>query len=182
MTTSTARPSSSRRRPQRPEARRQGDRQGQGGGLRRRRRRACLPRPLVALGLQARERLRLRHQGRGLQGPHGGDGPGEVALRPGHQGAHAGRHRTRRRPFPRPVGRRRVEARDDHAMARRSADPRARQPGARNQARGRPGGPPGCHPLHGPLRLSQPGQQRAVLSLSFFAARSMSARPASTRR
>ena len=72
---------------------------------------ACLD-LLVKLGLQARQHLRLRHQGRRLQRPHRGDGPGEGALRPGHQRAHAGRDHARRRHLPRPVGRRRAEAGD----------------------------------------------------------------------
>ena len=72
---------------------------------------ACLD-LLVSLGLPTREHLRHRQQGRGLQGPHGGDGPEQGALRAGHRGAHARRDHRRRRHLPRPVGRRRAEARD----------------------------------------------------------------------
>ena len=67
------------------------------------------------------------------------------------------------------------------AMAARPADPGARQPGARDSARARPPGAARRHPVHRPLGLSQPGQQRAVLPLHLPRARWTSAPPPSTR-
>ena len=86
--------------------------QGQAGVLGRRRGGAVLPRPARGPRPADREHHRLRHQGRGLQGPRRGDGRLQGALRQGHQGAHAGRDHRRRRHLPRLVGRRRAQAGD----------------------------------------------------------------------
>ena len=80
-------------------------------------------------------------------------------------GAHAGRRDRRRRRLPRPVGRRRAEARTAGAYGRQAADPGACQSHAGDHAGGRARRPAGRDDLHRPLGFSQPGQQRALLSL-----------------
>ena len=63
---------------------------------------ACLD-LMVGVGPEARERHRLRQQGRDLHRPRDADGGEQGALRPRHQGAHAGRRHRRRRHLPRAV-------------------------------------------------------------------------------
>ncbi len=67
-------------------------------------------------------------------------------------------------------------------MCERPAHHGARQPDARDPARGGPQGPAERDHRHRALGLSEPGQQRPLLSLSSSAARSTSARRSSTRR
>ena len=59
----------------------------------------------------AREHLRHRSRGRGLQGPQQADGPAQGDLCAGDLRAHAGRRHSRRRRLPRPLRRRRAQAR-----------------------------------------------------------------------
>ena len=157
----------SRGDPERAQARRQGYHQGEGRRLGRWGGGARLPRPAGHARSEAREHLRLRHQGRRLQGPQGGDGPGEVALRPGDQGTCAGGDHARRRHIPGPVGWRRAETRDDQGHGTRPTDPGAGQPRARDPAGTRARSATRCDPVHGPIRLPQPSQQCAVLPLYF---------------
>ena len=70
-----------------------------------------------------------------------------------------------RRHLPRPVGGARAEARVVAKMARQAADPRARQSRAGDHAGRREGGAARRGHRHRPLRLSEPGQQRPVLSV-----------------
>ena len=125
---------------------------------------ACLN-LLVSLGAKAREHLGHRPLRRRLQGPARGDGPLEGPLRQGHAGARAGRRDRRRRRVPRPVGRRRAQARTAEAHGGKAADPGARQPDAGNHAGTCPRGAPGRDDLHRAIGFSQSGQQRALLSL-----------------
>ena len=75
-----------RRRPaQRPQGRRQGHRPHQGRLLGRRRRGDRLPRPDGPARREARERLRLRQQGRDLRRPRAGPGAQQGPLRPGER-------------------------------------------------------------------------------------------------
>ena len=80
-----------------------------------------------------------------------------------------------------PFGGARAQAGNDRADGCQAADPRARQSRAGDHARSRQAGAPRRGHRHRPLRLSEPGQQRALLSRSFFAAHSMLARPRSTK-
>ena len=89
--------------------------------LQRRRRRGIACVELVkAMRHAARERHPLRHQGRGLQGPHRGHEPVEVGACGRDRGAHAGRGDGRRRRGLRPVGQGRADAGDDRAPWRRT--------------------------------------------------------------
>ena len=81
------------------EDRRQGHRQGQAGLLRRGRRCAGLPQPAGKPRARPRQHLRDRQQGGRLQGPQGGDGSRQGALRAGYKGAEARRHHRRGRIF-----------------------------------------------------------------------------------
>ena len=127
---------------------------------------ACLD-LLVRLGLPAREHLRHRHQGRGVQGPQGGDGRPQGALR-------ASRRKARtlaeiiagRRHLPRPVRRRRAEARDGGEDGRQAADPRARQSRARDHAGGGQGG--AARRVIATGRSDYPNQVNNVLCFPFI--------------
>ena len=66
---------------------------------------------LKAMGMRARERHPVRHQGRGLPGPHRGHEPVEVRARGRDQGAHADRRDGGRRRVLRPVGQGRADRR-----------------------------------------------------------------------
>ena len=153
------------RRAQRTESGRQGHRAGEAGLLRRRRRGAVLPGPAGPPRARAGEHPGHRHQGRGVQGPQGGDGSVQGALRQGHRRPHAGRGDRRRRHLSRPVGAAGAQAGDGQADGGPAAHPRARQPDPGDHAGGGEGGAARLHHRHRPFRLSQPGQQRPVLSL-----------------
>ena len=154
-----------RRGHQRPSPDRQGDRQGEDRLFGRGRCGDRLTQPARLARCPARQHHRLRHRGRGLPGPRNADGPLEGGLRARHQSAHARRRRRRRRHLRRPLGRRRLEARDGEAHGARSAGDGARQSDARNHARAGDPGASGRHDLHRALRLPQPGQQRHLLPL-----------------
>ncbi len=125
---------------------------------------ACLN-LLVVARREAREHLRLRSRRRGLQGPPQADGPLEGRLRAGHQSAKARRDHRRRRCVPRRLGRRRAAAGHGQAHGGAAADHGARQSESGNHAGGGHGGAARRHDLHRPFGLSEPGQQRPVLSL-----------------
>jgi malate dehydrogenase (oxaloacetate-decarboxylating)(NADP+) len=71
----------------------------------------------------------------------------------------------RGRHFPGAVGGRRAEAGPSEADGKGPADPGAGQPRPRNHAGGGHGSEARRHDLHRALRLSEPGEQRPVLSL-----------------
>ena len=96
--------------------------------------------------------------------------------------AHAGRGHRRCRRVLRALGRGRAQARDGGTDGAAADHPGDGKPRSRDPARAGEGGAPGLHHRHRTQRLSQPGQQRAVLSRSFSGARWTSARPRSTRR
>ena len=151
--------------------------------LRRRRGGARLPRPAGELGLPAREHLGHRHQGRGLRGPQGGDGPEQGALRAA-------------RPSARTLDE--VIAGADiflglsaggvlkpemvKKMAREAADPRARQPGAGDPAGAGEGGASRLRSSPPAARTTRTRSTTSCASRSSSAARSTSAPPRSTRR
>ncbi len=139
------------------------DRRLQARGERRRRRRHRLPRAPRRHGAPEEERRALRHQGRDLPGPQGGHEPVEVGLRGEDQGAHAGRSLRGRRRLLWPLGQRRVHARDGRLDGQEADHLRHGQSRSRDHARGGPRRPRRRHRRHGPLRLSEPGQQRAGL-------------------
>ena len=142
---------------------------------------ACLD-LLVSARAPAREHLGRRHRGRRLRGPHRGDGRQQGALRAADRRAHAGRHPAGRRRLPRPVGRRRAEARDGRADGDKAADPGARQSRAGDHAGRREGGAARRDHRHRPLGLSRTRSTTSSASRSSSAARSTSARRRSTRR
>ena len=125
---------------------------------------ACLE-LLRAIGFRPRESHPVRHQGRDLPRPHRGHEPVEVGQCDQDQGAHAGRRLRGRRRRLRPVGQGRVHARDDqvdgaqsdhlrHGQSRRRDHPEEVAADARRRHHG-----------HRALRLSEPDQQCARLSL-----------------
>ena len=137
----------------------------QAGGERRRRGGHRLRRTAEGDGHAARARGAVRHQGRGLPGPHRGHEPVEVGACRGDQGAHADRGAGRRRRVLRPVG----EGRGDQGHGA----PHGRQADHLRDGQSRPGdhagggarGQPERDHRHRPQRLSQSGQQRSRLSL-----------------
>ena len=142
---------------------------------------ACLN-LLVAMGAQRKQHLGLRHRRRGARRPQHADGPLEVGLCAEDRQARAGRSDRRRRHFSRVVGAQCADAGHGQGDGGQAAGDGARQSDAGNHAGRGPQGAPRRDDLHRALRLSQPGQQRPVLSRSSSAARSMSAPPRSTRR
>ncbi|CAM2343796.1 NADP-dependent malic enzyme [Burkholderia vietnamiensis] len=152
-----------RGRHERPEGRRQGHQEGEAGRVGRRRGRARVSRPAGRHRPAAREHHGDRPGRRGVQGPSRADGPGQGAVRARNRRTHARRGDGRRRHLPRPVGRRRAEAGDGEGHGRTADDPRAREPDARDPARTRARSASGRRAGHRPHRLSEPGQQRAVL-------------------
>ena len=154
--------------PERAEARRQGHQQGQGCGF------AALapPRSPVsicwsALGLQRENIFVADIKGVVYKGRKEEMDRKRRVMRSETKARTLAEIRPGRRHIPRPVRRRRAQARDDQDMARNPlilalANP---EPEIRPELALR--GPPGCDPVHGPVRLSEPGQQRPVLSLHF---------------
>ena len=151
---------------QRARARRQDARRGQDRDLGRGRGGARLPQPARHARREAREHLGHRHRGRRLRGPRDAHGPLEER---------SSRSRPRRGRWPRSSPGADVflglsaggvlKPEMVSGDGREAADPGARQPDARDHAgRGAPG-EPGRDDLHRPFGLSEPGQQRAVLSL-----------------
>ena len=111
-----------------------------------------------------------------------GDGPEQGALRTRHQRAHAGRDHARRRRVPRPVGRRRAEARDGAGDGARSDHPRDGQPDAGDHARACARGAARRHHRHRPFGLSEPGQQCALFPVHLPRRAGLRRRRRSTRR
>ena len=139
--------------------------EGEAGRVGRRRGGAVVPRRAREARPAAREHLGHRHRRRGLEGPQRADGPVEGALRARHHGAHAGRGDRRRRRLPRPLRRRRAEARDGREDGGQAADLRAGQSRSRDHAGSRRRGARRRHHGDRPQRLPQPGQQRPLLPL-----------------
>ncbi len=143
---------------------------------------ACLN-LLVSLGARPENIWVTDHRGRRLQGPAQADGPLEVGLRAGDDAADARRGNRRRRRLPRPLGRRRAQARHGQAHGGAAADHGARQSAPRKSCpKTRAGGATRRHDLH---RAVPTIPTRSTTSCAFptsSAARSMSARPPSTRR
>ena len=150
-----------RRGAQRPAAAGQAARRGAAGHLGRRRGGAGLRRSAGLDGTAATERDADRHQGRGPQRP-GGHAAQHGPLRARDERRNAPRRAGRRRHLPRPVGAARAEARVAAPARAEAVHPGAGQPGSRDHAGPGARGPPGCHHRHRPVRLSEPGQQRAV--------------------
>ena len=125
---------------------------------------ACLD-MLVSLGMQAREHLRHRHaRAWSTRAATRRWTPNKARYAQPTTGAHAGRDHRRRRHLPRPVRRRRAEARDGQARWRAKplilalANPEPEiLPELAKQVR------PDAIIAHRPLGLSEPGQQRPVL-------------------
>ena len=88
----------------------------------------------------------------------------------------------RRRRVLRPVRRGRAHARNGRAHGAAADHPGDGQPRSRDPARGCQARAPGLHHRDRAQRLSEPGEQRPLLSRSSSAARWTSARPRSTRR
>ena len=136
---------------------------GEGRHLRRRRRGHRLRQVLRAARRAARELHPGRHQGRHLQGPHRGHEPVQGVLRPQDQGPHAGRRDEGRRRLPRPL--RQGPGHAGHGALDGEEPDRLRdgQPRPGDHLRRRAGRAHGRHHGHRPLRLPEPGQQRARL-------------------
>ena len=149
--------------PERAEACRQGHRRSQARRLRCGRGGAGLPGPDRQPRPADAQHLRLRQRGRGLRRPQGADGPEQGPLCAADAGAQAGRDHRRGGRVPRPVGRRRAQARDGHADGARADHPGDGQPDAGNPAGRGAGGASRRDHRHRPFGLSEPGQQRAVL-------------------
>ena len=107
-----------RGRAQRPQDRRQGHRQGEAGVLGRRRRGARLPRPAGEPRPRWRTSWSPTSRAWSTRGARKRWTPTRRVTRR-NAGAHARRDHRRRRCLPRPVGRRRAEARDGREMAER---------------------------------------------------------------
>ena len=122
-------------------------------------------------GHAAGARRAVRHQGRGLPGPHRGHEPVEVGARRGHQGAHADRCAGRRRRVLRPVGEGRGDQGHGPPHGGQTDHLRDGEPGSRDHAGGGARGQSARDHRHRPQRLSQPGQQRARASPTSSAAR-----------
>ena len=145
---------------QRQEARGRQDRR-----LRRRRRGDRLPQSSGVDGRAAQEHLGLRHRRRRARRPQHADGPLEVGLCAEDRQARAGRRDRRRRHFSRPVGAQRADAGHGQGDGGQAAGDGAGQSDAGNHAGRSAQGAPRRDDLHRALRLSQPGQQRPVLSV-----------------
>ena len=154
-----------RRDHERPARRRQGVEGRQARLLGRRRCRARVPRPPRAARHTATEHLGRRHRRRRLPRPTGGDGRQQGALCAADGGAQARRHPDRCRRLSRPLGGEGAPSRLARADGRQAAHPGARQSRARDHAGYRQSGAAGRRHRDGALRLSEPGQQRAVFSV-----------------
>ena len=153
-----------RRGAQRSAAAGQGTRGCQVGHVRRRRRGAGLRRSAGLDGAAAGERHPHGYRGRGPRRP-GGHAAEHGALRQDHQRHHPARRAAGRRHLPGPVRAPRAEAGMAAAAGRQADDPGPGQPRPRDRSRVGPGRPSGCDHRHRAQRLSEPGQQRPVLSL-----------------
>ena len=107
----------------------------------------------------------LRHQGRDLRGPQGGHEPVEVGLCGEDQGAHAGRGAGGRRRVLRPLGQGRGDQGHGEVDGGQADHLRHGQSRSGNHRRGGGRGARRRHHGDRPLRLSEPDQQRARLSL-----------------
>ncbi len=125
---------------------------------------ACLD-LMVGVGLKRENIIVCDSKGVIYKGRDNADGGEQGALRPRHQGAHAGRRDRRRRHLPRPVGPEGADAGHGQGDGADAADPGAREPRAGDPARARQGRAARRHHRHRPVGLSEPGQQRAVLSV-----------------
>ena len=150
---------------ERPARGRQGSEGREARVLRRGRRGARVPRSARAARHPAGEHLGRRHRGRRLPRPARGDGRQQGALRAADRGAEARRHPRRRRRVSRALRGEGAEARMARADGRQAADPGARQSRARDHARRRQGRAAGRRHRDGALGFSEPGEQRAVLSV-----------------
>ena len=121
---------------------------------------------LKAHGLRAEQRHPLRHQGRRLPGPQRGHEPVEVGACGETTAAHPRRGARRRRRGLRPLGQGRLHARHDPLDgARTRSSSRWPIPIPRSRVEEVRGDPRRRHHGDRPLRLSEPGQQRARLPL-----------------
>ncbi len=171
-----------RRDHQRAADRRQGSRGGEAGHVRRRRRRARLLESTSRYGDAAREYLGDRHRRRRVHGPPARDGRLQGLLCPGHPGAHARRRHRRRGHLPRPVRAQRAEARHGGQDGRPADHHGAGQSRPGDPARGGARGAQRRDHRHRALGLSEPGQQRALLSVHLPRRARRRARRRSTRR
>ena len=144
---------------------RQAHRGRQDRDLGRRRRRARLPQSARLARRPAGEHLGHRRRGRRLRGPPGADGPLEERLCPEDRQAQARRHHRRRRHLSRPVCPRGAQAGDGESDGGEAADHGARQSDAGDHAGRGVESAPRRADLHRAFGLSEPGQQRPVLSL-----------------
>ena len=152
------------------------------GGERRRRGRHRVRRAAEGDGHAAGARRAVRHQGRGLPGPHRGHEPMEVGARRRHQGTHADRGAGWRRRVLRPVGEGRGDQGHGPPHGRQADHLRDGESRSGDHAGGGARGQSARDHRHRPQRLSQSGQQRARLSRTSSAARSMCGPARSTRR
>ena len=150
------------RRAQRAPDRRQDARRGAGCVLGRRGRSDRLPRPPARARRRATQHLGMRPQGRRTLRP---DGPErtEEALRARHRRTHARRRHRGRRHLSRPLRPGHHDAGDGAEHGPEAHHPRAREPDARDHARGCARRTARRDHRDRALRLSEPGQQRALL-------------------
>ncbi len=120
---------------------------------------------LKAMGMRPEHVTLCDTKGVVYPGPHRGDEPVEVGACGADQGSHPGRGDRGLRRVLRPVGEGRADPGHGPLHGGAADHLRDGQPGPGDHAGGCPGGAPALHHRHGPQRLSQPGQQRARLSL-----------------
>ena len=122
---------------------------------------ACLD-LLVSLGLYARQRARCRQQGRAARRPHR-HGREQTALCAPTGARTLARGDAGCRHLPGAVGTGRADARNGQGDGAEAADPGDGQPDAGDHAGGGARRTARRHYRHRPVRLPEPGQQRAVL-------------------
>ena len=122
-----------------------------------------VPRPAGEPWAEPAQRLRDGQQRCRARRPQGQARPGQGALRATHRCAHARRRHRRRRRLPRPLGCRRTDAGHGAQDGQPADHPRDGESGAGDPAGAREGRAPGLPDRHRSIRLSEPGQQLALL-------------------